>query len=71
VRTVLANVRFYPVDASDVALNKRCTVEEIEKNYAQFGPVSFSLVQRPAFRAAVPPINRLISRPISRLISRS
>jgi len=54
VRTVLANVHFYPADASDAALDKRSTVEEVEKNYAQLGAVSFSLIQRPAFRAAVP-----------------
>lgn len=54
VRTVLANVHFYPADASDASLDKRCTIEEVEKNYAQLGAVSFSLVQRPAFRAAVP-----------------
>jgi hypothetical protein len=54
VRTVLANVHFYPADASNAALDKRCTVEEVEKNYAQLGAVSFSLVQRPAFRSAVP-----------------
>jgi hypothetical protein len=54
VRTVLANVHFYPADASNASLDKRCTTEEVEKNYAQLGAVSFSLVQRPAFRAAVP-----------------
>src|SRR3954451_7262540 len=40
VRTVLSNVRFYPADASDASLDKRGTIEEVEKNYAQLEAVS-------------------------------
>src|SRR6185436_12243258 len=31
VEAVLANVRFYPKDAKDPALDRRCTEEEVEK----------------------------------------
>jgi hypothetical protein len=46
VQAVLANVRFFPADAKDAALEKRCVSEEVERNYAQFGLISFSLAQR-------------------------
>jgi hypothetical protein len=44
---VLANVRFYPKDAKDPALDRRCTEEEVEKKYVQNFGVSPALKRRP------------------------
>ena len=54
VQAVIANVRFFPPDAKDAALDRRCVSEEVERNYAQLGPVSFGLVHRPPFRQMPP-----------------
>jgi hypothetical protein len=35
VEAVWANVRFYPKDAKDPALDRRCIEGEVEKNYVQ------------------------------------
>ena len=47
VEAVWANVRFYPKDARDPALDRRCTDEEVEKNYAQNFGLSPPLWRRP------------------------
>ena len=44
---VLANVRFYPKDAKDPALDRRCTEEDVEKKYVQNFGVSPALKRRP------------------------
>jgi hypothetical protein len=46
-QAVLANVRFYPKDAKDPALDRRCTEEEVEKKYVQNFGVSPALKNRP------------------------
>jgi hypothetical protein len=47
VEAVLANVRFYPKDARDPALDRRCSEEEVEKKYFQNFGVSPALKMRP------------------------
>jgi hypothetical protein len=46
VEAVLANVRFYPKDAKDPALDKRCIEGEVEKNYARNFGLSPPLYRR-------------------------
>jgi hypothetical protein len=47
VEAVLANVRFYPKDAKDAALDRRCIEGEVEKNYARNFGLSPPLYRRP------------------------
>jgi hypothetical protein len=47
VEAVWANVRFYPKDAQDPALDRRCIAEEVEKNYARNFGLSPPLYRRP------------------------
>ena len=47
VEAVWANVRFYPKDAKDPALDRRCTEGEVEKNYARNFGLSPPLHRRP------------------------
>lgn len=49
VQAVLADVRFYPKDAHDPALDWRCIEGEVEKNYAQMFGLGVPLVMRPPF----------------------
>jgi hypothetical protein len=50
VQAVLANVRTFPADARDAALDRRCASEEVERNYAQLGAVSLPLATRPPLK---------------------
>ena len=47
VEAVWANVRFYPKDAKDAALDRRCIEGEVEKNYVQNFGLSPPLSRRP------------------------
>jgi hypothetical protein len=47
VEAVWANVRFYPKDAKDAALDRRCVEGEVEKNYVQNFGLSPPLSRRP------------------------
>jgi hypothetical protein len=47
VEAVWANVRFYPKDANDAALDRRCIEDEVEKNYARNFGLSPPLHRRP------------------------
>jgi hypothetical protein len=47
VEAVWANVRFYPKDARDAALDRRCIEGEVEKNYVQNFGLSPPLSRRP------------------------
>jgi hypothetical protein len=47
VEAVWANVRFYPKDAKDPALDRRCIEGEVEKNYARNFGLSPPLYRRP------------------------
>jgi hypothetical protein len=47
VEAVWANVRFYPKDAQDAALDRRCIEGEVEKNYVQNFGLSPPLHRRP------------------------
>jgi len=47
VEAVLVNVRFYPKDARDPALDRRCIEGEVEKNYAQNFGLAVPLFRRP------------------------
>ena len=47
VEAVWANVRFYPKDAKDAALDRRCVEGEVEKNYARNFGLSPPLYRRP------------------------
>ena len=49
VQAVWVNVRFYPKDAKDPALDRRCVEEEVEKNYARNFGLSPPLTSRPPF----------------------
>ena len=47
VEAVWANVRFYPKDAKDPALDRRCIEGEVEKSYARNFGLSPPLYRRP------------------------
>ena len=47
VEAVWSNVRFYPKDAQDAALDRRCIEGEVEKNYARNFGLSPPLHRRP------------------------
>ncbi len=49
VQMVLSNVRFYPRDAKDDALDRRCISKDVERSRAEVKGVSVPLFLRPPF----------------------
>ena len=49
VQAVLSVVRFYPRDAKDDALDRRCILKDVERSRAEGKGVSVPLFQRPPF----------------------
>lgn len=49
VQMVLTNVRFYPRDAKDAGLDRRCISKDVERSRAEANGVSRPLFLRPPF----------------------
>jgi hypothetical protein len=49
VQVVLSSVRYYPRDARDDALDRRCIAKDVERSRAEVKGVSVPLFQRPPF----------------------
>ena len=49
VQTVLSGVRYYPRDAKDGALDRRCIAKDVERSRAEVRGVSLPLFLRPPF----------------------
>lgn len=49
VQEVLGTVRFYPRDAKDDSLDRRCISKDVERSRAEMSGVSVPLVLRPPF----------------------
>ena len=50
VQAVMANVRFYPPEAKDAALDTECVAKDVEKSVATFGGVSLPIFSRSPVR---------------------